>query len=46
MEDTRLQLGWQASEEVSGELSQRLLAFVWPLLMALDAQIDKRRASP
>jgi hypothetical protein len=42
MEDTRLQSGLQASDVMSGELSQVLLEFVWPLLVALDEQIDKR----
>ena len=42
MEDTRLEAGVQASAGVSAELNQRLLEFVWPLLVALDEQIDKR----
>ena len=42
MEDTRLEAGVQASAGVSEELNQRLLEFVWPLLVALDEQIDKR----
>ena len=42
MEDTRLEAGLQASAEISAEIGQRLLAFVGPLVVALDEQIDRR----
>lgn len=42
IEDNLLQAGLQASATVSEELSQQLLSFVWPLLLTLDDQIDKR----
>ena len=42
IEDNLLHAGLQASATVSEELSQQLLSFVWPLLLTLDDQIDKR----
>ncbi len=42
MEDTRLALGAQVSAEVAVELGQRLEVFLGPLLLWLDAVLDKR----